>query len=142
MKKIASLFILIAIVGLVSINADAHSFEHFGFGGFGPFGYGYGFGGFGYGMDYAAFGGFGHEMDFGGFASFNHGMDFGGFGYSFASFDGFNHGFTAHTAVPNSIRKIVPIPATASATNTSITYDEDGNIHVRPFDDEDLFVED
>ena len=53
----------------------------------------------------------------------------------------FNHSFTAHTAVPNSIRKIVPIPATASA-NTSISYDEDGNIHVRPFDDEDLFVED
>lgn len=127
MKKIASLFILIAIAGLVSINSYAHSFDHYGFG---PFGYGYGFGGFGYGMDYAAFGGFGHEMDF------------GGFGYSFASFDGFNHGFTAHTAVPNSIRKIVPIPATASATNTSITYDEDGNIHVRPFDDEDLFVED
>ena len=142
MKKIASLFILIAIAGLVSINSYAHSFDHYGFGGFGPFGYGYGFGGFGYGMDYAAFGGFGHEMDFGGFASFNHGMDFGGFGYSFASFDGFNHDFTAHTAVPNSIRKIVPIPATASATNTSITYDEDGNIHVRPFDDEDLFVED
>jgi len=142
MKKIASLFILIAIAGLVSINSYAHSFDHYGFGGFGPFGYGYGFGGFGYGMDFAGFGGFGHEMDFGGFASFNHGMDFGGFGYSFASFDGFNHGFTAHTAVPNSIRKIVPIPATASATNTSIAYDEDGNIHVRPFDDEDLFVED
>ena len=130
MKKIASLFILIAIAGLVSINSYAHSFEHYGFGGFSPFGYGYGFGGFGYGMDYAAFGGFGHEMDF------------GGFGHSFAGFDGFNHSFTAHTAVPNSIRKIVPIPATASATNTSITYDEDGNIHVRPFDDEDLFVED
>ena len=130
MKKIASLFILIAIAGLVSINSYAHSFDHYGFGGFGPFGYGYGFGGFGYGMDYAAFGGFGHEMDF------------GGFGHSFAGFDGFNHSFTAHTAVPNSIRKIVPIPATASATNTSITYDEDGNIHVRPFDDEDLFVED
>ena len=142
MKKIASLFILIAIAGLVSINSYAHSFDYYGFGGFGPFGYGYGFGGFGYGMDYAAFGGFGHEMDFGGFASFNHGMDFGGFGYSFASFDGFNHGFTAHTAVPNSIRKIVPIPATASATNSSISYDDNGEIHVRPFDDEDLFVED
>ena len=142
MKKIASLFILIAIAGLVSINSYAHSFDHYGFGGFGPFGYGYGFGGFGYGMDYAAFGGFGHGMDFGGFASFNHGMAFGDFSYGFASFDGFNHGFTAHTAVPNSIRKIVPIPATASATNTSITYDEDGNIRVRPFDDEDLFVED
>lgn len=140
MKKITSLFILIAIAGLVSINAYAHSFDHYSFGGFGPFGYGYGFGGFGYGMDFG-FAGFNHGMDFG-FAGFNHGMDFGGFGYSFAGFDGFNHGFTAHTAVPNSIRKIVPIPATASATNSSITYDENGEIHVRPFDDEDLFVED
>lgn len=130
MKKIASLFILIAIAGLVSINAYAHSFEHYGFGGFAPFGYGYGFGGFGHGMDFI------------GFASFNHGMDFGGFGHTFAGFDGFNHGFTAHTAVPKSIRKIVPIPASASATNSSITYDENGEIHVRPFDDEDLFVED
>ena len=130
MKNIASLFILFAIAGLVSINAFAHTFDHYGFGSFGPFGYGYGFGGFGYGMD------------FGGYAAFNHGMDFGGFGYGFAGFDGFNHSFTAHTAVPNSIRKIVPISATASATNSSITYDENGEIRVRPFDDEDLFVED
>ena len=119
MKKTASLFILVAIAGLISINAFAHSFDHYGFGGFGPFGYGYGFGGFGYGMTP----GFGYGM-------------------TFAGFDGFNHGFTAHVAVPNSIRKIVPIPATASATNSSITYDENGEIHVRPFDDEDLFVED
>ena len=132
MKKIASLFILIAIAGLVSISAYGHTFDHHGFGGFGPFGYGYGFGGFGYGMD---FGGYT-------FAGFNHGMDFGGFGYTFAGFNGFDHGFTAHTAVPNSVRKIVPIPATASATGSSITYDENGEIHVRPFDDEDLFVED
>ena len=126
MKKIASLFILIAIAGLVSINAHAHSFDHYGFGGFGPFGYGYGFGGFGYSMT----------------PGFGYGMDFGGFGYSFAGFGGFDHGFTVHAAVPNSVRKIVPIPATASATNSSITYDENGEIHVRPFDDEDLFVED
>ena len=119
MKKIASLFILIAIAGLVSINAYAHTFDHYGFGGFGPFGYGYGFGGFGYGMT----------------PGFGYGMTFGGF-------DGFNHSFTAHSTVPNSIRKIVPIPANASATNSSITYDENGEIHVRPFDDEDLFVED
>lgn len=133
MKKTASLFIITAIAGLVSINAFAHNFDHYGFGGFGPFGYSYGFGGFGYGMDFGGFGGF---------AGFNHGMDFGGLGYSFAGFDGFNHGFTAHTAVPNSVRKIVPIPATATATGSSITYDEDGELHVRPFDDEDLFVED
>ena len=125
MKKIATLFILVAIAGFVSINAYAHNFDHYGFGGFGPFGYGYGFGGFGYGMT----------------PGFGYGAGFGGFGYGFAGFDGFDHGFTAHAAVPNSIRKIVPIPATASATD-SITYDENGEIHVRPFDDEDLFVED
>ena len=142
MKKITSLFILVAIAGLISSNACAHTFDHYGFGGFSPFGYGYGFGGYGFGGYGMGFGGFGHEMNFGAFAGFNSGMDFGDYGYSFAGFDGFNHGFTAHTAVPNSIRKIVPIPASASAVNTSITYDEDGNIHVRPFDDEDLFVED
>ena len=125
MKKIAALFILVAIAGLVSINAYAHNFDHYGFGGFGPFGYGYGFGGFGYGMT----------------PGFGYGAGFGGFGYGFAGFDGFDHGFTAHAAVPNSIRKMVPIPATAAATD-SITYDENGEIHVRPFDDEDLFVED
>lgn len=128
MKKIASLFILIAIAGLVSVSAYAHTFDY-GFGGFNSFGYG--FGGFGYGM----------TPSFTVAPGFGYGMDFGGFGYGFVGFDGFNHSFTAHTAVPNSIRKIVPIPATASA-NTSISYDEDGNIHVRPFDDEDLFVED
>ena len=138
MKKIASLFILIAIAGLVSINAYARHNDHYGFGGFGPFGYGYGYAGFGYGMDFA---GFGYGMDFAGFDGFHHGMDFAGFGYSFAGFDGFHHGFTAHSAVPNSVRKIVPIPATASATS-SVTYDENGEILVRPFDDEDLFVED
>ena len=142
MKKLSVLFILAAIAGMLSLNAYASTPAPFGFGmgdfGFSHFGgFGYGFGGFG-----MNFGGFGHEANFGGFAGFNYGMDFGGFGYSFAGFDGFDHGFTAHTAVPNSIRKIVPIPASASAVNTSITYDEDGNIHVRPFDDEDLFVED
>ena len=126
MKKIASLFILIAIAGLVSINAYA---RHNDFYSFSPFGYGYGFGGFGYGME------------FGGYAGFHHGMEFGGFGYGFAGFDGFNHGFTAHSSVPNSIRKIVPIPATASA-NTSVMFDENDEILVRPFDDEDLFIED
>ena len=121
MKKYTVLFVLIAVAGLVSINAYAHHNDFYGFGGFGPFGYGYGFGGYGYGFGMAP--------------GFSYGM-------TFAGFDGFNHGFTVHTAVPNSIRKIVPIPATASATNTSISYDENGELHVRPFDDEDLFVED
>ena len=124
MKKISALFVLIAIAGTVSLTAFAHTGDFYGFGGFSPFGYGYGFG---YG-----FGGFGMTPGFGGF---NYGMNFAGF-------DGFGHGFTARAAVPNSIRKIVPIPATASATASSITYDENGEIHVRPFDDEDLFVED
>jgi len=130
MKKIASLFLLVAVAGLVSINAYAHHNDYYGFGGFGPFGYGYGYG-------FGGFGGFGYGMEFGGFGGFGYGMEFGGF----AGFDGFNHGFTAHTAVPNSIRKIVPIPATASATS-AIEYDENDEILVRPFDDEDLFVED
>ena len=112
MKKILVLFALIAIAGLASIDAHAHHNDF------------YGFGGYGYSMAPA----------FNMTPGFNYGM-------TFAGFDGFNYGFTAHTAVPNSIRKIVPIPATASA-NTSISYDADGNIHVRPFDDEDLFVED
>ena len=124
MKKILVLFALIAIAGLSSINAHAHHNDFYGFGGFSPFGYGYGFGGYGYSMAPA----------------FTVAPGFG-YGVTFASFNGFDYGFTAHTAVPNSIRKIVPIPATASA-NTSISYDADGNIHVRPFDDEDLFVED
>ena len=123
MKKILVLFALIAIAGLASINAHANHNDFYGFG-FSPFGYGYGFGGYGYSMAPA----------FNMTPGFNYGM-------TFAGFNGFNYGFTAHTAVPNSVRKIVPIPATASA-NTSISYDADGNIHVRPFDDEDLFVED
>ena len=123
MKKILVLFALIAIAGLASINAYANHNDFYGFG-FSPFGYGYGFGGYRYSMAPA----------FNMTPGFNYGM-------TFAGFNGFNYGFTAHTAVPNSVRKIVPIPATASA-NTSISYDADGNIHVRPFDDEDLFVED
>jgi hypothetical protein len=122
MKKILVLFALIAIAGLASINVHAHHNDFYGFGGFSPFGYGYGFGGYGMAPAFTVAPGFGYGM-------------------TFAGFNGFDYGFTAHTAVPNSIRKIVPIPATASA-NTSISYDADGNIHVRPFDDEDLFVED
>jgi hypothetical protein len=142
MKKITALFVLIAIAGLVSINAFAHTYDHYGFGGFNHFGYGMEFntfGGFGHGMNHVGFASFNPGMDFGGFG---YGMDFGGFGHGFAGFDGFENGFTARAAVPNSVRKIVPIPATASATNSSITYDENGEIHVRPFDDEDLFFED
>ena len=151
-SKFYTLFIIAAVAALVSFNAYAHTNDYMGFGGFSPFGgYGYGFGG--YGMDFGGFnhfGGFGgYGMDFGGaFAGFGHGMDFGGhfgghhFDAHFAGdFGGFGHGFTAQNAVAHvSSRKIVPIPATASV-NTSISYDENGEIHVRPFDDEDLFTE-
>ena len=134
MKKISTLFILTAIAGLLSINAyaDTHAPAGFGMsdfggfsriGGFNRFG---GFGGFGYGMDFAGgFGGFGHGMDFaGGFGGFGHGMD-----------------FTVRTAfTPDPT--IGPLPPRASAGAGSITYYENGEIRVRPFDDEDLFVED
>ena len=119
MKKLSTLFILTAIAGLVSINAYAHTFDHYGFGGFSHFGYGYGFGTFGYGMSFNGFGGFGHS-----FGAFGHGMD-----------------FTVRPASHASVNKIVPMLPTTAAAN-SITYDENGEIHVRPFDDEDLFVED
>ena len=120
MKKLSTLFILTAIAGLVSFNAyaDTHAPAGFGMRDFGGFSR---FGGFGY-----SFGGFGHGMDFaGGFGGFGHGMD-----------------FTAHTRAFNPDPTIVPLPPTASASASSITYDENGEIHVRPFDDEDLFVED
>ncbi len=148
MKKLTTLAILIAVAGLVSINAYAHNHDFTGFGGFSPFGgYGYGYGFGGYGMNYTAFGGFGYGMEFDGRFGFGHDMafdghfggGFGGFGMDFASFGGFD--FNRYAVNRTSSRKIVPIPATASV-NTSITYDENGEIHVRPFDDEDLFVED
>ena len=116
MKKLSTLFLLTTIAGLVSLHAyaDSHARNGFGMGNFGGFSH---FGGFGHGMDFAGgfgnFGGFGHDME-----------------------------FTAFGAAQNLNRQIVPIPATASATSSSITYDENGEIHVRPFDDEDLFVED
>ena len=141
-NKFHALCIVAAVAALVSINAYAHTNDYMAFGGFG-----YGFGG--YGM--ADFGGFNRFGGFGGFgmADFGggfgygfagYGMDFGGHhfdGHFAGDFSGYGHGFTVQHAFN---RKIVPIPATASV-NTSITYDENGEIHVRPFDDEDLFTE-
>ena len=144
-NKLSAVIIIAAVAGLVSINTFAHTNEYMGFGGFQPFGgFGYGYGGYGfggYGMDFgytfAGFGGFGHGMDFGGhFGGHHSDVHFAG------NFSGFGHGFTAQNVVHASNRKIVPLPPTASAVNTSITYDESGELHVRPFDDEDLFVED
>jgi len=144
-NKLSAVIIIAVVAGLVSINAFAHTNDYMGFGGFQPFGgfgygYGYGFGGYGmdFGYSFAGFGGFGgYGMDFGGHFSGHHSdVHFAG------DFNGFGHGFTAQTAVHASNRKIVPLPPTASVVNTSITYDENGELHVRPFDDEDLFVED
>ena len=135
--KFSVLFVLAAIAGLVSFNAYGYTNDFMGFGGFQPFGgFGYGFGG--YGMDFGyTFGGFGYGMNYGGHFGGHH-FD----GHFAGDFSGFGHGFTAQNPVHASNRKIVPLPPTASAVNTSITYDESGEIHVRPFDDEDLFVED
>jgi len=158
MKKLSTLFILTAIAGLISLNAYADTPARMGFGmgdfgGFGHFGsferFG-GFGGFGYGMDFA--GGFGHGMDFsGGFGGFGYGMDFsggfGGFGHGMDfsdGFGGFGHGmdFTVRTVAFNPDPTIVPLPPTASVSTSATILDESGEIRIRPFDDEDLFVED
>ena len=143
MKKICSLFLLTAIAGMISFHAYAHSYTPVGFGmdeftAFNHFGgFGYSFSGFGYN----SFGGFGGgSMAFGNRFGYN---SFGGFGHnSFGGFDGLNMGFTPYNAKHAASRKIVPMPATASATTASISYDENGEIRIRPFDDEDLFVED
>ena len=127
MKKLSALFIFAAIAGFLSFSAFAGTHDHFGFG------YGMDFGGFN------RFGGFGYGRDFGhSFGSFGYGMDFG------HNFGGFGHGmdFTVRDADYDLSRVIVPIPPTASASASSIIYDESGEIRIRPFDDEDLFVED
>ena len=145
MKKINTLILLIAVIGMISLTGyastnyePAYGFHfHHGasFGGFGGFGNDFGGMEFGPFSHFGPFGGFGGGMTPGmGFAPamFPAGyMDaFGYFGHM--DFDGSKY---------NTVHKIVPIPAVASAT-TSITFDESGEIHVRPFDDEDLFVED
>ena len=119
MKKLMTLIILVAAAVTVSSHAYAYTPAPAGFG-YGVSGFGYNFGGFGYGMNFA--GGFGYA--FGGFGGFGHGMDFT---VRHAQFTG---------------NKIVPLLPTASVATASITYDENGELHVRPFDDEDLFVED
>ena len=139
--KFSVLFVLAAIAGLVSFNAYGYTNDFMGFGGFQPFGgFGYGFGGYGMGMDFGfGYPGFGYGMTaFGGHFGGGHHFD----GRIAGDFSGFGYGFTAQNPVHASNRKIVPLPPTASAVNTSITYDESGELHVRPFDDEDLFVED
>ena len=156
MKKLNSIILLAAIIGLASFTAFAGTGYDFAYGfHFSP-GYMDGFGGFGGGfgsfggitaMNYGGFGAdYGHHHHYtafgggfgGGFGSFGGitAMNYGGFD-GFGGFGGFNVPVANHV----SSRKIVPIPAVATAT-ASVTIDDDGEIHVRPFDDEDLFVED
>ena len=138
MKKLGKLFLLTALAGSVSLTAfaDTHARNGFGMGDFGSFSH---FGGFNRFGGFGGFGGFGYGMDFaGGFGGFGHGLDLAG------GFGGFGHGMdlTVYRAAFTPDPTIVPIPPTASVGSSSITYDENGEIHVRPFDDEDLFVED
>ena len=157
MKRIHSLFLLIAAIGLISFTGYASS----NFDMIPGFNYYYGgaFGGFGGGMGMAPvsfvsmdFGAFNHFNGFGGGFGSGFGGGFGGMtlgmGYGpgmfpgyMDAFEGFGMDFGRQNVRAGSGHKIVPIPAVASAT-TSITFDESGEIHVRPFDDEDLFVED
>ena len=140
MKKLSLLILFIAIAGIVSLNAYAHTPAGFGMGDFGGFSH---FGGFGYG--YAGFG-----MDFGGgFGGFGSSMTpgMGGYGFGFgmipgSHMDAFSSMDFSRIARQAASRKIVPIPATASVSTSSIILDESGEIRIRPFDDEDLFVED
>ena len=142
MKKLSSIILFLAIAGIVSLNAYAHTPTGFGMGDFGGFGH---FGGFGY--SYAGFG-----MDFGGFGSFGNfggGMTpaMSGYGFGFGMMPGshmdtFSSMDFSRIARQAASRKIVPIPPTASVSTSSIILDESGEIRIRPFDDEDLFVED
>ena len=74
------------------------------------------------------------------------GMTFGGFGgpmmtaapFGMGGFGGME--FAPHAARP--VNKIVPISPDAALAAAPIEFDESGELVVRPFDDEDLFVED
>jgi len=158
MKKINALIFLIATLGVASFTGYAGTNYEFapGLG----FHYGAGFGSFGNRMgmipaSYASvdFGPFSHFSSFGGgfgyYGGFGSGMTTAmtGFGPgAFVYMDGFGGfggaDFGNRAMDHNTRHKIVPIPPFASATSGSISFDESGEILVRPFDDEDLFVED
>ena len=151
MKKINALILLVATIGMISLTGFAstgfdpmpgfHPYYSTGFNGFGGFG----------GMppvsfaslDYGAFNRFG---GFGGFGGMSFGMGFGpgmGFGGYLDAFEGFGGMEFSHRHVTaNSGHRIVPIPADTTLTASAVTFDDAGEILVRPFDDEDLFVED
>lgn len=148
MKKINALVILIAAIGMISLTGFASTgFEPMP--AFYPY-YGTGFGGFGgmppvsfASLDYGAFNRFNAFGGFGGMTfgmGFGPGMGFGGYMDAFEGFGGMEHGHRHVTASTG--HRIVPIPADDTLTASAVTFDEAGEIRVRPFDDEDLFVED
>ena len=139
MKKITTFILTIAMAGLLACTGYAATGFDFapGF----HFNYGAGFGGFATGMTATPFGGGGAE--FGPFGYFN---TFGGFGgammtaapFGFGGFGGME--FAPHARRP--VNKIVPISPAETLAAAPIAFDESGELVVRPFDDEDLFVED
>ena len=139
MKKITTLILTIATAGLLSFTGYAATGFDFapGF----HFNYGAGFGGFGgatmtvapFGFGGAEFGPFGYFNTFGGFAGTMTAAPFG-----FGGFGGLE--FAPHAHMP--VNKIVPISPAETLAAAPIAFDESGELVVRPFDDEDLFVED
>ena len=139
MKKITKLILTIATTGLLACTGYAATGFDFapGF----HFNYGAGFSGFATGMTATPFGFGGAE--FGPFGYFN---TFGGFGgammtaapFGFGGFGGME--FAPHAHRP--VNKIVPISPAETLAAAPIAFDESGELVVRPFDDEDLFVED
>ena len=138
MKKITKLILTIATTGLLACTGYAATGFDFAPGFY--FNYGAGFGGFAAGMTAAPFGFGGTE--FGPFGYFNM---LGGFGgtmtaapLGFGGFGGME--FAPHAHMP--VNKIVPISPAETLAAAPIAFDESGELVVRPFDDEDLFVED
>ena len=138
MKKITKLILTIATAGLLACTGYAATGFDFAPGFY--FNYGAGFGGFTTGMTAAPFT-FG-AAEFGPFGYFN---TFGGFGgtmtaapFGFGGFGGME--FAPHAHQP--VNKIVPISPAETLAAAPIAFDESGELVVRPFDDEDLFVED
>ena len=139
MKKITTLILTIATAGLLACTGYAATGFDFAPGFY--FNYGAGFGGFTAGMTAAPFGFGGAE-----FGPFGYLNTFGGFGGPMMTVAPFGMGgfggmeFAPHAARP--INKIVPISPDAALAAAPIEFDESGELVVRPFDDEDLFVED
>ena len=138
MKKITTIILTIATAGLLACTGYAATGFDFapGF----HFNYGAGFSGFAtalnavpFGFGGTEFGPFGYFNTFGGFAGTMTAAPFG-----FGGFGGMD--FALHAVMP--VNKIVPISPADALAAAPISFDESGELVVRPFDDEDLFVED